>query len=78
MITKTVKRTNDQIRKVRRKINTDEFLFCYRDTNKEEINVYMNFFILEVCTTKKLWYDTFSTRKIYRAGISLNRNDNIS
>ena len=37
MITKIVKRTNDQMHKVRKKINSDEFLFRYSDTNEEEI-----------------------------------------
>ena len=37
MITKIVERTNDQIRKVHKKINADDFLFRYSDTNEEEI-----------------------------------------
>ena len=37
MITKIVEKTNDQMRKVRKKINADEFLFRYSDTNEEKI-----------------------------------------
>ena len=37
MITKIAERTNDQMYKVRIKINVDEFLFHYSDTNEEEI-----------------------------------------
>ena len=33
MITKIVERTNNQMRKVCKKINTGKFLFCYSDTN---------------------------------------------
>ena len=36
MITKIVERTNDQLRKVRKKINADEFLFWYNDKNNQE------------------------------------------
>ena len=37
MTIEIVETTNDQIRKVRKKINEDEFLFRYSDTNEEEI-----------------------------------------
>ena len=37
MITKIVERTNDQMRKVHKEINADDFLFRYSDTNEEEI-----------------------------------------
>ena len=37
MITKIVERTNNHMCKVRKKINADEFLFCYSDTNEEEV-----------------------------------------
>ena len=37
MITKIVERTNDQLRKARKKINAYGFLFRYSDTDEEEI-----------------------------------------
>ena len=37
MITKIVERKNDQMRKVRKKINTDEFQFLWSDAKEEEI-----------------------------------------
>ena len=79
MITKTVGRTNDQTCKVRRKINADEFLFHYSDTNEGEIKclfVFLYFRGLYHSTkepTKELWYDTFSAKRICRAVMSLNR-----
>ena len=37
MISRIVERTNEQMRKVREKINADEFQFRYSDTNELEI-----------------------------------------
>ena len=79
MITKIVERTNDQMRKVRKKIKADEFLFRYSDTNEEEIKCLFGLlYFRSLCDdtkqpTKELWYDTFSARKIYRTAISSNR-----
>ena len=36
MLVKIAERTNDQMRKVRQKINADEFLFHYTDTDEED------------------------------------------
>ena len=79
MIAKIVERTNDQMRKVREKINGDEFLFRYSDTNEEEIKCLFGLLYFRGLyhdtkqPAKELWYDTFSARKIYRAAMSLNR-----
>ena len=51
MITKIVEITNDQMYKICKKINADEFLFRYSDTNEEKLNVYLDCFTLEACTT---------------------------
>ena len=51
MITKIVERANDQMRKVRKKINGDEFLFHCSDANKRKLNVCFDCFILEASTT---------------------------
>ena len=37
MISRIVERTNEQMRKVRKKINADESQFRYSDTNELEI-----------------------------------------
>ena len=79
MITKIVERTNDQMRKVRKKIKVDEFLFRYSDTNEEEIKCLFGLlYFRSLCDdtkqpTKEVWYDTFSARNIYRVAMSLNR-----
>ena len=79
MITKIVERTNDQLSKVRKKINADEFLFRCSDTNEEEIECLFGLLYFRGLyhdikqPTKELWYDTFSARKIYRTAMSLNR-----
>ena len=79
MITKVVERTNDQIGKVGKKINTDEYLFCYGDTNEEEIKCLFGLLHFRDLSrdnkhpAKEFWYDTFSAMKIYRAAKSLNR-----
>ena len=79
MITKTVGRTNDQTCKVRRKINADEFLFHYSDTNEGEIKCLFGLLYFRGLyhstkePTKELWYDTFSAKRICRAVMSLNR-----
>ena len=71
MITKIVERTNDQMGKVRKKINADESVFRYSDTNREEIKCLFGLGYLRGLyndnkqPTKELWYDTFSARKIY-------------
>ena len=71
MITKIVERTNDQMGKVRKKINADESVFRYSDTNREEIKCLFGLRYLRGLyndnkwPTKGLWYDTFSARKIY-------------
>ena len=44
MITKIVERANDQMRIVSQKINADEFLFCYSDTNEEEMFIWTALF----------------------------------
>ena len=80
MITKIVERTNGQIRKVGKRINADEFLFRYSDTNEGEIKClfgllyFRGFYHDTKQPTKELWYDTFSARKIYRAAMSLNND----
>ena len=79
MITEMVERTNDQMCKVRKKLNADEFLFCYSDTNEEKIKCLFGLLCFRGLyydikqQTKEHWYDMFSARKIYRAGMSLNR-----
>ena len=44
MITKIVERTIDQMRKARKKVKADEFLFRYSDTNKEQIFIWIALF----------------------------------
>ena len=79
MITKIVERANDQMRKVRKKINGDEFLFHCSDANEEEIKClfgllyFRGFYHDTKHPTKELWYDTFSATKIYRVAMSLNK-----
>ena len=79
MITKITGRTNDQMHKVRIKINSDEFLFRCSDTNEEEIKCLFGLLYFRALyyhtkqPTKELSSDTFSTRKIYRTSMSLNR-----
>ena len=51
MIRRIVERINEQMRKIRGKINADKFKFCYSDTNEKEIYVYLNCCILRVYTT---------------------------
>ena len=65
--------------KVRKKINADEFLFRYSDTNEGEIKCLIGLLYFRGLyhdtkqPTKELWYDTFSARKIYIAAMLLNR-----
>ena len=79
VITRIVERTNDQMRKVCKKINVDEFLFRYSDTNEEELKCLLGLLYFGGLyhntkpPTKELWYDTFSARKIYSAAMSINR-----
>ena len=40
-----------QVRKVRKKINADCFLFRYMMQMKKKLNVYLDSFISEACTT---------------------------
>ena len=49
MITKIIERTNDQMRKVCKKISADEFLYLIQ--TKKKLNVYLDCFILESCNT---------------------------
>ena len=88
MITKIAETTNDQMRKICKKINAGEFLFRCSDSNQKEIKwlfgllYFRGLYCDTKQPTKELWYDTFSSRKIYRAAMSLNRlaneNNNIS
>ena len=50
LITKIVER-NDQMRKVRKKINAEELLFRYSDKSEEEIKCLFGLLSLEACTT---------------------------
>ena len=62
-----------------KKINADEFIFRYSDTNEEELKCLFGLLYFRGLyqdtnqPTKELWYDTFSAKKIYRAAMSLNR-----
>ena len=73
MITKIVERTNDQTLKVYKKINTDKFLFGYRDTNKEEIKCLFGLLYFRGLyhdtkqPRKEFSYDTLSAKKMNRA-----------
>ena len=90
MITKIVERTNDQLRKVRKKINADEFLFWYNDTSNKEfvclfgLLYFRGYYHDTKQPTKELWYDTFSPRKICRVAMFItqiqvaNENNNNS
>ena len=54
MITKITGRTNDQMHKVRKKINSNlktNFYFAAVIQTKKKLNVYLDYFILELCTT---------------------------
>ena len=61
-ITKIVERTNDQMRKVPKKINADEFLFRFSVTNEEEIKCLFGFpyfrglYYNTKQPTKELWH----------------------
>ena len=76
MTNQIVERTNEQIVKVRKNINADEFSFHYSDTNEEEIKCRFELLLFRGLysdtkqLTKELCYDTFSVRKIYRAAMS--------
>ena len=89
MITEIVGRTNDQTCKVRKKINADEFLFHYSDTNEGEIKCLFGLLYFRGLyhgtkqPTKELWYDTFSARNIQGSNVIKqirvpNENNNIS
>ena len=79
MITKIVERTNGQVRKVRKKINADGFLFRYMIQMKKKLCLFGILYFRGLYhdtkqPTKELLYDTLSSRKIYRAAMSLNRH----
>ena len=78
MITKIVERTNGQVRKVRKKINADGFLFRYMIQMKKKLCLFGILYFRGLYhdtkqPTKELLYDTLSSRKIYSAALSLNR-----
>ena len=45
MITEMVERTNNQMCKVRKKLNADEFLFATAIQTKKKLNVYLDCFV---------------------------------
>ena len=76
MITKIVERTNDQLRKVRKKINADEFLFQYNDKNNQEIVclfVLLYFRGLHQNSQQEFRYDTFPAMKTCRAAMCIKQ-----
>ena len=68
MISRIVERTNEQMNKVREKINADEFQFWYSDINEEKIK-----YLLGLLYFRGLYHDTkqsknnFSARNAYQA-----------
>ena len=70
MIKAIVERTNEQMRKVREKINPDKFQFRYSDTNKEEIKCLFGLLCFRGLyhdikqPTRELWCDNFSSKNV--------------
>lgn len=70
MIKAIVERTNEQMRKVREKINPDKFQFRYSDTNKEEIKCLFELLCFRGLyhdikqPTRELWCDNFSSKNV--------------
>ena len=63
------------MRKVRGKINPDEFQFRYSNTNEKEIKCLFGLLYFRGLyhntkqATRELWYEHFSVRNVYRASV---------
>ena len=70
MIKAIVEKTNEQMHKVREKINPDKFQFRYSETNKEEIKCLFGLLYFRALyhdikqPTRELWYDNFSSKNV--------------